>query len=93
MIPQLIQVKVNPELKHDLEEIAEYKGIPLSSFVKMTLTKAAREEKKIIYTENGLTEEEELEILRREKEAIKALKNGKIKVYKSKKEFFRDLNA
>ena len=93
MAPQLLQVKVTPELKKDLQGIAEYKGIPLTSYIKLTLTKAARKEKKVIYTENGLTITEEKEILRREKEAIKAFKAGKLKVYTSSKAFFKHLNA
>lgn len=93
MAPQLLQVKVPPELKKDLQGIATYRGIPLTSFIKMTLTKVAREEKKVILTENGLTVKEEREVLRREKEAIKAYKAGKLKIYRSSRALFKDLDA
>ena len=89
---QLIQVKVEPKFKKMLQKIADYKGISLSSFIKLILTKCAREEKKQIYTENGLTEEEELEVLKREKEMLDLYKNGKLK-FKSAKEIIKELNA
>ncbi len=92
MAPQLIQVKVPPALKKDLQGIAEYKGIPLTSFIKLTLTKAVREEKRVIYTENGLTEEEEKKILRRRKELLKDIKKGKAKIYTNAKDLFKDLD-
>lgn len=79
MAPQLIQIKVQPALKKDLQQIATYKGIPVTSFIKLTLTEAAREEKKKIYTENGLTEKEEQEVLRRGKEAMEDYRKGKLK--------------
>lgn len=92
MAPQLLQVKVNPALKADLKEIAAYKGIPMTSFIKLTLTEAARKEKKEMFTENGLTEVEELEILQREKEAIAEYKRAKTKP-KSGQQILRELNA
>lgn len=92
MAPQLLQVKVDPHLKSDLEEIATYKGISMTSFIKLTLTEVARKEKKAMFTGNGLTEAEELEILRREKEAIADYKKGKTKV-KSGRQILRELNA
>lgn len=92
MAPQLIQIKVNPNLKKDLKLIADYKGIPVTSLVKLTLTEAARKEKKKIYTVNGLTEEEEREILKREKEAIAAYKKGKLKPM-SAEELIRELES
>lgn len=92
MAPQLIQIKVNPNLKKDLQQIADYKGIPVTSLVKLTLTEAARKEKKKIYTVNGLTEEEEREILRREKEAIALYKKGKLKPLTAE-ELIRELES
>lgn len=92
MIPQLLQVKVDPALKADLEEVASYKGIPVTSFIKLTLTAVVRKEKKEMFTANGLTEAEELEILRREKEALGEYKKGKSKA-KSGRQILRELNA
>lgn len=67
----LLQLKVDPALKSDLQEVAEYKGIPVSALAKMLLKEMLRREKRQILTENGMTEERELEILRREQEALK----------------------
>lgn len=92
MAPQLLQVRVDPVLKADLEEIAAYKGIPMTSFIKLTLTEAVRKEKKDMFTQNGLTEAEELEILKREKEALAEYKKGKTKA-KSGRQILRELNA
>ena len=89
---QLIQVKVEPKLKKLLKEIAKYKGITLSSFIKLTLTKTARKEKRQIYTENGLTPEEENEILRISKESQEDYKKGKLN-FRSGEEVIRDLHA
>lgn len=85
MASQLIQIKVQPALKKDLQQIATYKGIPVTSFIKLTLTEVARKEKKRMYTVNGLTEEEEREILRREKEAMADYRKGKLKPMSFKK--------
>jgi antitoxin component of RelBE/YafQ-DinJ toxin-antitoxin module len=76
---KLVQVKVDPAFKKDLDEVAKFKGITVASFVKLTLKEAARKGKREIYTENGLTIEQEQEILRREKEAIKDHLAGKSK--------------
>ena len=48
--------------------------------------------KKEILTVNGLTEAEELEILRREKEAVAEIKKSKLKG-KSGSQILRELNA
>ncbi len=92
MPSQLIQVKVNPSLKRDLSDIAEYKGIPMTSYIKLTLTAVARKEKKEMFTANGLTEAAEFEILRREKEAVAELNKRKPK-RKSGSQILRELNA
>lgn len=89
---QLLQLKVDPSLKKDLSEIAEYKGIPMTSYIKLTLTAVVRKEKKEMFTANGLTEAEELEILRREKEVLADLKKHKIKG-KTGHQILRELNA
>lgn len=85
MAPQLIQIKVQPALKRDLQQIATYKGIPVTSFIKLTLTEVARKEKKHIFTVNGLTEEEEREIVQRGKEAMADYRKGKLKPMSFKK--------
>lgn len=91
MAPKLLQVKIQPSLKQDIEEVAEYRGISVTAFVKMTLQETVRKEKKIIFTENGLTEDQELEILRREREALKDYRAGKLKP-KSAKDLFKELD-
>ena len=89
---KLLQLKVNSALKQDLDDVAEYKGIPVTSFIKLTLTEVVRKEKKEMLTKNGLTEVEELEILRREKEALAAYKKRKPKG-KSGNRILRELNS
>ncbi|MBI5413704.1 hypothetical protein HZA42_05145 [Candidatus Peregrinibacteria bacterium] len=79
MPSQLLQLKVDPALKKDLSEIADYKGIPVTSYIKLTLTAVVRKEKKEMFTANGLTEAEELEVLRREKEVLAEAKKCKPK--------------
>lgn len=65
----LLQLRIDSDLKTDLRKVAEYKGIPITALVKMFLKEILRREKRRMLTENGLTEDQELEILRREKEA------------------------
>jgi len=89
---KLLQVKVDPVLKQDLDDVAQYKGIPVTSFIKLTLTEVVRKEKKEMFTANGLTEAEELEILRRDKEFLAEYKKRKIKG-KSGNQILRELNA
>ena len=49
--------------------IADYKGISVGSLAKMFLKETARQEQLKMLTENGMTVEEEMEILRISKEA------------------------
>ena len=88
---KLLQVKLDPALKSDLEEVSRYKGIPVTSFVKLTLTAATRREKKQMYTENGLTGEEESEILRRGQEMERSYQKGNVRTL-SGEELIRELN-
>lgn len=92
MNSKLLQVKVDTTLKQDLDDVAHYKGIPVTSFIKLTLTEVVRKEKKEMLTANGLTEAEELEILRREKESLTEYKKRKSKG-KSASQILRELNA
>jgi antitoxin component of RelBE/YafQ-DinJ toxin-antitoxin module len=92
MAPQLLQVKIDPLLKDDLKDIAEYKGIPVTAYVKMTLKEAVRKEKRQIFSENGLTEEQEFEILKRGKELKEIYKKGKGKS-RSAKKFIEELES
>ena len=88
----LLQVKVDPALKEDLEGIAEYKGIPVSSLLKMILKEMVRKEKSHILTENGLTADQEIEILEREKESVQAYRQGRLKPF-SGSQLLKELNA
>lgn len=92
MSAKLLQVKIDPALKQDLDDVAGYKGIPVTSFIKLTLTEVVRKEKKEMLTANGLTEAEELEILRREKEFLAEYKKRKSKG-KSGSQILKELNA
>lgn len=92
MSSQLLQLKVDPSLKKDLSEIAEYKGIPVTSYIKLTLTAVVRKEKKEMLTANGLTEAEELEILKRGNEALTDAEKHKPKG-KTGHQILRELNA
>ncbi|MFA6528095.1 MAG: hypothetical protein WCT46_00980 [Candidatus Gracilibacteria bacterium] len=61
-----ISFKTDDSLKNILETIAGKKGINLSAYIKLILTKQINEELLSI-TENGLTVAEELRILESEK--------------------------
>lgn len=89
---KLIQLKVHPYLKNDLDEIAHYKGITTASLIKLNLTEFVRNEKKRMFTENGLTEGEELEVLKREDEAVSLYKNGELKPKKGQ-DILKELDA
>ena len=65
----LLQLKIDPKLKEVLKMIADYKGISVGSLAKMFLKETARQEQLKMLTENGMTVEEEMEILRISKEA------------------------
>lgn len=75
---KLLQVKVDSWLKDDLELLANYKGISISSFVKLTLTEGVRNGKRKLITENGLTVAEEMELLKMAKEGGLAYKTGEV---------------
>lgn len=92
MDSKLLQLKIDPALKGDLETLAHYWGISITAFVKMKLTEAVRKDKKQMFTENGLTEEQEIEVLRREQEAVDQYRKGKLKA-KNGKAFLKELNA
>jgi|CXWL01.1.fsa_nt_gi endo-1,4-beta-D-glucanase Y len=42
---QLLQIKIDPNLKKTLKTLADHKGISVSAYVKMMLTKISREER------------------------------------------------
>ena len=73
MSSTLLQLKIDPELKKVLKMIADYKGISVSSLPKMFLTEHSRQERLKMLTENGMTIEQEMEILRREDEAERGI--------------------
>lgn len=89
---QLIQIKVTPSVKKEIREIAEYKGVSVSALVKLTLKEFIRQSKKQIFTENGLTLEQELEVLEREREGIEAYRAGKLKS-KTARQILKELHA
>lgn len=89
---KLLQCKVPVDLKMDLDFIADYKGIPVTALIKWDLKELVRREKLRIFTEDGLTFDQELEVLRREKEAMKEYNEGKLAA-KSGKEILKELNA
>ncbi len=57
-----ISFKAENQFKNRLQSIARYKGINISAYIKLTLTKEIKNELSQI-TENGLTVAEELAIL------------------------------
>ncbi len=91
MSSALIQLKVDPRFKKEIQWLASYKGIPVSAYIKLVLTENLRIEKKTIYTINGLTEDEETDILKREKELINLHKKALIKPLTAKN-FLKELN-
>lgn len=92
MLSKLMQLKIDPTLKDDLDFIAEYKGIPVSALIKLTLKEAARKAKMEIYTANGLTRDQELEVLARDQEATQDYQSGKLQA-KSAEDIIKELNA
>lgn len=92
MPSKLLQLKVDLFLKKDLDEIAHYKGITVASLIKLNLTDFVRKEKKKIFTENGLTEEQELEVLERERDAILTYKKGQLKAQNGE-DIIKELDA
>ena len=62
-----ITFKAEDAFKKKLEAVAERKGINVSAYIKLCLTKEVRSDLSEI-TENGMTVAEELEILRSHKE-------------------------
>lgn len=90
---KLVQLKFDQATKADLDAVARFKGIPLTSFIKLVLTQEVRREKKNMLTENGLNHEEENEVLRREKEFISESKKHKVKKGMSVKQLFNELDA
>ena len=88
----LVQFRLPNKVKEGLQMIANYKGLTLSSFLKMMATVTYREEQRKMYTENGLTVEEENEILQRSKEMEEAYKRGELK-FKSGPELLKELHA
>ena len=82
-----VSFKADNELKSKLELLAKKKGINTSAYIKLVLTKGINDEL-VAITENGLTVQEELDILasdkndkvygpfRTTKSLMKALKEG-----------------
>ena len=60
-----ISFKAEDQLKNKLEAMAHYKGINVSAYIKLTLTKEIKNDLSQI-TENGMTVAEELAILESE---------------------------
>lgn len=90
---KLVQLKFDPQIKADLDAVARFKGIPITSFIKLVITEEVRREKKNMFTENGLTEDEELVVLGRENEMIQSAKKKKTKKSLSAKQLFAELDA
>lgn len=87
----LLQLKIDPELKKVLKMIADYKGISVSSLAKMFLTEHSRQERLKMLTENGMTIEQEMEILRREEEAEKGI--NVVGPFSTAEEMIKSLNS
>lgn len=88
----LLQLKLEPDLKQLLAELARYEGLSMTALAKSTLKHVLRQKKAKIYTENGLLPKEELEILKRENEMLRDYKKGKLRFY-SAKQLIRKLHA
>ena len=85
-----IQVRTNPKTKKSAQKILEKMGLDLSTAINIYLMQIVQKQRIPfdieILTENGMTVEEELRMM---KEAEWALKHGKR--YDSTKEMFRDI--
>lgn len=88
----LFQFRLPNSIKEGLQHMAEYKGLSVTSLVKMFVTTKYREEAKQIYTVNGLTPEEEADILQRGRELDEEHKNGTAKYYHSADELIKALH-
>lgn len=87
----LLQLKIDPELKKNLKMIADYKGISVGSLAKMFLKETARKEELKMLTENGMTVDQEREILRRSEEAERGI--NVVGPFNTAEEMIKSLNS
>lgn len=87
----IVQVRLSDDLKNRLEKVAERMEIPLSTFIRTILASFAKKPEAVKLTENGFTVEEEERIFHSMRETEKAIKEGKMEVYRSVEEALKSL--
>ena len=89
-----MHIRVNPEIKANVEPILAAIGLSFSDVFNLTLNQIYLKRRipfelsSIQLTENGYTPEFETEILRTAEEDYAAMKNGTTKLYKNTAEMF-----
>jgi len=92
-------IRVNPEIKANVEPILAAIGLSFSDVFNLTLRQIYLKRKipfelsDLQLTENGYTVELEAEILAQSDECHTAVNNGTAKLYKNAAELFADLDA
>jgi addiction module RelB/DinJ family antitoxin len=94
-----MHIRVNPEIKANVEPILAAIGLSFSDVFNLTLNQINLKKKipfelsALQLTENGYTTEFETEILDEVKKCHDNVKNGNTKLYKNAAELFADLDA
>ena len=94
-----MQIRVNPEIKSQVEPILAAIGLSFSDVFNLTLRQIYLKKRvpfdlsSVEYTEDGYTAQFDEELLAEAEEMYAAVANGTAKVYKNAAELFADLDA
>jgi DNA-damage-inducible protein J len=94
-----MHIRVNPEIKAEVEPILNAIGLSFSDVFNLTLRQICLKRKipfelsSVRLTENGYTPEFEAELLAAAEEDYAAIENGTAKLYKNAEELFADLDS
>jgi len=94
-----MHIRVNPEIKAEVEPILAAIGLSFSDVFNLTLNQIYLKRRipfelsSIQLTENGYTSDFEAELLSASEEAHTNVANGTAKLYKNSAELFADLDA
>ena len=88
-----LQVRIDSKTKHQVKKILDKLGLDFSSAIKLYFYQIQRTKNLpfIVRTENGYTPEFEQEIVRQLAEMKRERKAGKAKLYKSSREWAKDI--
>ena len=94
-----MHIRVNPEIKANVEPILAAIGLSFSDVFNLTLNQIYLKRRipfelsSIQLTENGYTADFEAELLSESEELHAAVANGTVKLYRNSAELFADLDA